>query len=179
MFHRSRDVLRPRFANRFALEDREGAGNAGCTPHPRSRVQCAQKTAHTSIQGSGGNPTFPARWLYGLYRALLGDRAFLPPSPANESANLTPASGRRDHTTSPYASAPFVKSASTSTASHRAFRDDREPPLLSGETDGFNSLICPTAKAEYFRSWGLTQLPKIRSDLPVGPICRAFSLAES
>jgi hypothetical protein len=22
--------------------------------------------AHTSIQGSGGNPTFPAQWLYGL-----------------------------------------------------------------------------------------------------------------
>jgi hypothetical protein len=42
-----------------------------------------------------------------------------------------------------------------STASHRAFRDDREPPLLSGETGGFKSLICPTAKAEYFylRSW--------------------------
>jgi len=47
---------------------------------------------------------------------------------------LTPASGRRDHTTSPYASAPLVKSASASTASRRAFRDDREPPLLPGET---------------------------------------------
>ena len=34
--------------------------------------------------------------------------------------------------------------ASASTASHRAFRDDREPPLLSGETGGFKSLICPT-----------------------------------
>jgi hypothetical protein len=29
-------------------------------------------------------------------------------------------------------------------------RDDREPPLLSGETGRFKSLICPTAKAEYF-----------------------------
>src|SRR5665647_193070 len=108
----------------------EDAGNAGCTLQPRSRVQSAQKNAHTSIQGSGGNPTFPAQWLYGLLRALLGDRAFLPPSLTNDSASLTPASGRRDHTTSPYASAPLVKSASASTASRRAFRDDREPPLL-------------------------------------------------
>jgi hypothetical protein len=36
------------------------------------------------------------------------------------SANLTPASGRQDHTTSPSASAPFVKGASTSTASRPA-----------------------------------------------------------
>src|SRR3954468_17656135 len=26
-----------------------------------------------SIQGSGGNPTFPAQWLYGLSRALPGE----------------------------------------------------------------------------------------------------------
>jgi hypothetical protein len=36
------------------------------------------------------------------------------------SANLTPASGCQDHTTSPSASAPFVKSASASTASRPA-----------------------------------------------------------
>src|SRR5258708_6959075 len=32
------------------LSKREGAGNAGCALHPRSRVQCAQEDAHTSIQ---------------------------------------------------------------------------------------------------------------------------------
>jgi hypothetical protein len=36
-------------------------------------------------------------------------------------ADLTPASGRQNHTTSPSAFAPFVKSASASTASHPAF----------------------------------------------------------
>jgi hypothetical protein len=39
-----------------------------------------------------------------MFRALPGDRAFLPPSPALLSANLTPASGRQDHTSSPSAS---------------------------------------------------------------------------
>jgi hypothetical protein len=94
---------------------------------------------------------------------------------ANESANLTPASGRRDRTTSPYASVPFVVGTSASTASHRAFRDDREPPLLSGETGGFNPVICLAAKAEYFCFLGLTRFLQIRSDLPVGSTDRAFS----
>src|SRR5882757_10638701 len=83
----------------------EGAGNAGCALHPRSRVQIVQQDAHTSIQGSGEHPTFPAQWLYGLYRALPG-RAGLVVTVAGgiASTDLTPASGRQDHTTSPYAS---------------------------------------------------------------------------
>src|SRR3981081_1935602 len=92
---------------------------------------------------SGEHPAFPAQWFYGLLRALPGERAFLPPSPLRSLLlkNLTPAAGGQTHTTSPSASAPFVKGASTSTASHRAFRDDREPPLLSGETGGVKPLL--------------------------------------
>jgi hypothetical protein len=41
--------------------------------------------------------------VYGLFRALPGDRAFLPPSPADRSTDLTPASGRQDHTALPSA----------------------------------------------------------------------------
>jgi hypothetical protein len=55
----------------------EGAGNAGCALHPRSRVQRVEKKMHTSIQGSGGDPTFPAQWLYGLFRALPGESGFV------------------------------------------------------------------------------------------------------
>src|SRR5882724_5748071 len=62
------------------------------------------------------SPGIPARnGFNGFLRALPGDRACLPPSPSGyvlskpgradlTSANLTPASGRQDHTTSPYAS---------------------------------------------------------------------------
>ena len=39
----------PRFAFRCPSKE-EGAGNAGCALHPRSRVQNGQKKAHTSIQ---------------------------------------------------------------------------------------------------------------------------------
>ena len=45
--------------------------DARCT---RDLVCKIVESAHTSIQGSGGNPTFPAQWLYGLFRALPGDR---------------------------------------------------------------------------------------------------------
>jgi len=33
-------------------------------------------------------------------------------------------------------------------------------------------LICPTGKGKYFSFQGLTRFLKIRSDLPVGSICR-------
>src|ERR1700737_4108407 len=60
----------------FSLKTK-GAGNAGCALHPRSRVQKVERKSHTSIQGSGGDPTFPAQWLYGLFRALPGLSGFL------------------------------------------------------------------------------------------------------
>src|ERR1700682_3412301 len=67
------------------------------------------------------SPGVPARnGFNGFLRALPGDRALLPPSSADvflskpgwadlNSANLTPASGRQDHTTSPYAATSFVR----------------------------------------------------------------------
>src|SRR5213593_4296527 len=49
--------------SRLALFETEGAGKTGCLLHPRSRVRFAQTKLHTSIQGSGSIPAFPARWL--------------------------------------------------------------------------------------------------------------------
>src|SRR5258708_628009 len=53
----------------------EGAGKTGCLLHPRSRVRFALKKMHTSIQGSGNTPAFPAQWLYGLLRALVSAKS--------------------------------------------------------------------------------------------------------
>ena len=61
---------------------------------------------HTSVVTTGppGSPGIPARGgVTAYFRALPGDRAFLSPSPALLLANLTPASRRQDHTTSPSA----------------------------------------------------------------------------
>src|SRR6202022_205286 len=87
----------------------EGVGNAGCPLHPQPRVQCVGSTRVSSPRSHRETPGIPARnGFNGFLRALPGDRAFLSPSSALLLANLTPASRRQDHTTSPSASAPFV-----------------------------------------------------------------------
>ena len=155
---------------------------------------------------SGSIPAFPAQWFYGLLRTLPGDRAFLSPSLAAmlDSTNLTPASRRQDHTTSPSATAcasafdgvvPIRRSsgaggisigrprafasltgkarpatsrapdAAASTASHPAFRDDREPPLMWGETAGVKKVICMKGEEGNIFAEGARQGI---GDLPVG-----------
>ena len=87
-----------------------GMPGARCT---RSRV-CKCSKAHALVTTvAPGSPGIPARnGFNGLFRALPGDRAFLPPSLGGiASANLTPASGRQDHTTSPSADSALVSSA--------------------------------------------------------------------
>src|SRR5260221_12485761 len=80
--------------------------------------------------------------VYGLLRALPGDQACLTPSPARLLADLTPALGRQNDTTSPYASASFVRLAIARLTPPRPphpapnVRDDREAPLLWAR-DGF------------------------------------------
>src|ERR1700719_2487278 len=54
----------------------ESAGNAGCAVDPRSRVQNGKRKRTRAYRFSGGAPTFPAQWLYGLLRALPGESGF-------------------------------------------------------------------------------------------------------
>jgi hypothetical protein len=86
----------------------EGAGKAGRWPRPwpacktKSRRQSPQVWPNTRPSLRDG--------FNGVLRALPGDRACLPPSRARSSlANLTPASGCQDHTTSPSALIPVVR----------------------------------------------------------------------
>jgi hypothetical protein len=58
--------------------------------------------------------------------------------------NLTPASGCQDHTASPSATATFVIRRHRVHRIPPRVRDDRDPPLSSGETRGAKALICPT-----------------------------------
>src|SRR6202166_5463380 len=65
------------FPKTFTPSKSEGAGNAGCALHPRSRVQNGKRKRTRAYRISGGDPTFPAQWLYGLYRALPGESGFV------------------------------------------------------------------------------------------------------
>src|SRR5258707_11213571 len=52
----------------------EGAGKTGCAPHPRSRVQCASKNAHTSILVWRNHTGLPCAMALRLIRVRPGDR---------------------------------------------------------------------------------------------------------
>ena len=60
----------------------EGAGNAGRPMRPIAA--CAMKVVERTrvSQVTPESPGIPRAMVYGLFRALPGDRAFLPPSPA-------------------------------------------------------------------------------------------------
>ena len=78
---------------------------AQCT---RSLV-CEKTNTRVSHHGHTGTTRHSPRNGFTAYFVLFPvNRAFLPPSPARLLADLTPASGCQNDTTSPYASAPFV-----------------------------------------------------------------------
>jgi len=67
MHRRSRGTIGPRFASKFCPSRKEraqGMPDARCT---RGLVCNVHKKMRTrAYRFSGGNPTFPAQWFYGL-----------------------------------------------------------------------------------------------------------------
>jgi hypothetical protein len=99
-------------------------------------------------------PAFPAQWFYGFLRALPGVPSLL--------AAVDTGTGHQDHTTSPYAPAPFVLQRRR-VPSHPApnVRDDRDTPLLrERETAADMPVIWVRREAKYFfeRDWTAIQL---------------------
>src|SRR5260370_42151271 len=119
---------------------------AQCTHSLACEIDKAHERSHHRY--TGNNPAFPAQWFYGLLRALPGDQACLTPSPALLLADLTPASGRQNDTTSPYA---------TSAIRQRRRRVHRIPPRVDdvaqrpsvGRDQIAIVLICPRRQAKF------------------------------
>ena len=141
-----------------SLRKIEGAGKTGCTLHPRSRVRFAQTKMHTSIQVQRKHSGLPCAMALRLTSYSPRRTALLPPSPPRSLLlkNLTPAPRRQDHTTSPYASCALVCCAIRVHRIPPRVRDDRDPPLVTGETRGIIAVICPTGRADYFHAKGWT-----------------------
>jgi hypothetical protein len=79
-----RDAMRPSLAKIF--RPTKGVGNAGCPLHPRSRVHLVVVKRTRVTTSTPESPGIPARdGFNGFLRALPGDRAVLPPSPADMS----------------------------------------------------------------------------------------------
>ena len=169
------------------LSPKEGVGNAGCPWHPRPRVHLVVVERTRVTTSTPESPGVPARnGFNGFLRALPGDRALLPPSPCglkvlsspvepNEPPqDLTPASRRQDHTTSPSASSAVVLHAANRSrrairpalASHAQHccvhripsrvRDDRDTPLVWDETAAVIEVIWVGAEQQNFLLWDST-----------------------
>src|ERR1700730_18198205 len=96
--------------------------------------------------------------VYGLFRALPGDRAFLPPSPAKIASRELDASVGAS---GPHAFAvrqPHRPSSAhpASTASRSAFRDVAQRPSKERDGDRYK-VICVFGKPEYFFERGWTE----------------------
>ena len=118
---------------------------------PAVSCACAQRNAHTSIQGSGGNPTFPAQWLYGLYviSPVIGFLVTVAPKKlaSQELDASVEASEPHDFTVRIHA----VRQRRIRV--HRSLshvRDDGRRPSSRDRMAIDMPLICPTTEAEYF-----------------------------
>jgi hypothetical protein len=92
--------------------------------HAAPEVSCAIRTKENAHEHTGSAEASRPSLRDGVtvYRALTPVTGFVATVAGGIlPANLTPASGRQDHTTSPYAETTFVFVTSASTASHRAF----------------------------------------------------------
>src|SRR6202166_3878516 len=105
-----------------ALSELRAQGMPGDRCAPRSRVQDVVESAHEHTGHTGITRHSPRNGFNGYFVISPVLRAFWPPSPALLSANLTPASGCQDHTTSHVRrKTPSSEAQPTSTASRPAF----------------------------------------------------------
>ena len=158
---------------------KEGAGNAGCALHPRSRVQNAQRKSAHEHTGSAEAIRHSLRNGFTAYAVL---------SPATNSSchrrcrlmagpirldryrhrQLGTSNGCRDHTVLPYASAPFVlravsahgsrsaqrtllaPDAAASTASRPNVRDDGQRPSCGDRMERAGRTDLPDKNSKIF-----------------------------
>jgi hypothetical protein len=127
----------------------EGAGNAGRPMRPIAACAMSVVERTRVSQVTPESPGIPAQWftascVLSPVHGLFGHRRprKLP------SANLTPASGCQDHTTSPSASAPFVIGTSASTASRPASVTIANRPSV-GRDGAHMQLICVRRQAVF------------------------------
>jgi hypothetical protein len=112
---------------------------------------------HTSIHSEAPKtPGIPARNGFTAYTYSPRRSGFVASVASRvNSADLTPASRRQDHTTSPSASVPLVRSTSTSTASHPASVTIAIRPCKWDETETDMPVIWLRMKAKIFLAMGI------------------------
>ena len=162
----SRGTKCPSDASSLSLMNSEGAGNAGCRPHPWPA--CNKKRRRQSPQVRRNIAAFPAQWFERLIRALSGAPGLLATiaSRDHHPRNLTPASGGQDHAISPYVRA--HSSARRSALSRHVHRIPRSTsvtiairPSGEGGTRGYNHDFPKNGRRIFFMA-GLDMTPEYR-----------------
>jgi hypothetical protein len=155
--------MRPRFAIDLRPENR-GRGECRAPDAPAASCALLVVSMHTSIHSEPPeSPGIPARNGLRLIRALPGDRLSCHRRYADRSANLTPASGRQDHTTSPSASVSFVTDTLASTASRPTFVTIASAPL--GDGTAKDILLIWVRRQAIFRKFRIKPRPLARPAL--------------
>jgi hypothetical protein len=165
----------------LSLAPNEGVGNAGCPLHPRSRVHFVLVERTRVTTSTPESPGIPARNGFTAYVGLspvtglfchrhLADIVLSKPGWADRTPqNLTPASGRQDHTILPSANSISrqhagdrsrvfrlalqshrAQNAAASTAAHPAFVTIMIRPSCGVGWREFVEMICPTGEVKYF-----------------------------
>ena len=125
----SRGGMRPRFACRLStskIQREQGMPDARCTRGLACKTGNQEKRTR-AYRFSGGHPTFPAQWFYGLLRDLPGEPSSIATvaSPNRSPAKLGASVGRQNHATSPSAQVTLVS---------RNFRVHRIPPHVRDDS---------------------------------------------
>ena len=155
---RSRGAMRPSFASFSVTLQSRGCRESRVRAAPAVPCANGKRKRTRAYRFSGGNPAFPARWVT-AYCALSLVTGFLATIIGGILlANLTPASGRQDHTASPSAMAAFVVRRRHVHRIPPRVRDDRDPPLSSGETGRAGSVDLPDRLSGIFFVGGLDRV---------------------
>jgi hypothetical protein len=150
----------PEFCRTVVPPGKRGRREDRVRAAPAVSCACAFKEKRTrAYRFSGNTPAFPARWLYGLYRALLGDRACCHRRSREALASWkldtsVGVSGPHDFAVRNNIVRPHALSARRYHRVHRIPRPTSVTiairPSCGRETGELVALICPTGKAEYF-----------------------------
>jgi hypothetical protein len=171
---RSRRVTRARFALNFPPSPIRGRRECRAPDAPAAACAMVVVERTRVSQVTPESPGIPRAMVLRLTSCSPRGPGFLATVACGlASANLTPASGCQDHTTSPSASASFVRTQfahmTPQRPSHPApyVRDDREAPLLWERDGGSCRDDLGRRKSGIFLQTGLDRL---MGDLPVGQI---------
>jgi hypothetical protein len=138
---RSRRAVRASFGPCVSPSRIRGRRECRAPDAPASRVcRGSGCCAHALVRSHRKSPGIPRAVVYGLLRALPGDRALLSPSPLRSllPKSLTPASRRQNHTTSPSAKrAPSSLALLASTASCPASVTISSRPSVGQDRRGY------------------------------------------